>query len=221
MQLIHCLDSAIHRHTGAALAPFVRELTQLMQSQGPAKLALINRIILMGPAFSVLHTTAALPQGAEADLIMHEIAMVQRVVLHDLVCEMDTLLDRTLTMIIAPPIPLVASPQERRHRFLEACTDLRCLAFGDMICCLYTHPNYLPELFCSTAAQRALAFAIFIMTDHGIPWTSGGWYQGGALSDPVAWLSGLLALKRAVQRQTLSLTTAERVLTTWESYWVV
>src|SRR5712691_12569141 len=216
MQLMHELDSAIHRHTRVALSPFVKELTQLTHVKEHMKLALINHTILMGPAFSVLHTEASMPHVAEADLITHEIALVQRVALNDMLYDMDILLDSSLAMIIAPPIPLVAYPVERGHRLLEACTDLRCFAFGDMIRCLYAHPSYPQELFRSTEAQRALAFTIFIMTDHGLPWAPSGWYQARELSDPVAWLSGLLALKRAVQHQTLPLKTAEHVLTTWE-----
>ena len=225
MTLETSLEAVIHRHTQAAMPPFKTLIAQLARAQAHEKVSLLNAVILSGPAYHVLHAVPTMPRLEDVALITHEIAVVQQMPTCPLTSDLDTLLDIELAHIVAPPVPLTEFPADKWRILLEVCTEVRRIAFSHVIGCLCTQPLCPQQVPRTPEAQRALTFAVFMLTERGLSFAGAaadpqeGWQPYTGVHDPIARLSSLLALKSAVQRRVLSPPTARRVLEAFETAW--
>lgn len=225
MTLGASLEAVIHRHTQAATPLLQALIVQLARAQAHEKVSLLNTVILSGPAYDALYAVPAMPRLQDSALIRREMAVVQQVPMCLLTRDLDTLLDIELANIVAPPMPLLECPADKWRVLLEACTDLRRIAFSHVIRCLCTQPLCPQQLPRAPEAQRALTFAVCMLTERGLSLArdaadpQAGWQPYTDIQDPIARLSSLLALKSAVQRRLLSPTIAQRVLEAWATAW--
>lgn len=225
MTLETSLEAVIHRHTQAAMPPFKTLIAPLTRAQAHEKLGVLNAVILSGPAYHVLYAVPTMPRLEDAVLITREMAVVQQVPTCPLTSDLDTLLDIELAHIVVPPVPLTEFPADKWRVLLEACTEVRRIAFSHVICCLCTQPLCPQQVPRTPEAQRALTFAVCMLTERGLSLArdaadpQAGWQPYTDIQDPIARLSSLLALKSAAQRRVLSPTMARRVLEAFETAW--
>jgi hypothetical protein len=224
MTLNTSLEVVIHRHTRAATPLFADLIAQLATAQGPERLRLLNAVILSGPAYPVLHAVCPVPHAEEATLIAQEIAVVQRTLSGASPSTLDTLLDIDLANIVAPPVPLHEFPAAKWRVVLEASTECRRLAFSRVIRCLSTQPLCAEQVPHTPEGQRALTFAVFMLPARGLALagtatSQEGWQPFTRVHDPIARVSGLLALQRAVQQRGLSPPMADTMRAAFETAW--